>query len=216
MKDALSTLILAGLASAQGASVDSGPTRPPSSARQSLSSQAEGDGGRGFRQAERVLAAATAIGSRRSRYLGRVAEGGLSIWDRSRSETCDQGNSCTYLRYFDISVGARTKLALLFDLRLPEASKTVCGDPRPDKPCSISASVFLAGDEAFPLCVGVDPIRRAAIRHGWSLHPYRHPPYDENSSRYRRADDQTMYLFIRTTDDDRCFRSIHIARIPGI
>lgn len=208
-------LAQAGLASAPGVRAAGGPTQPSDNVlRERLSVEVEGAGDRGFREAEHVLAVLTDIGSTHSRYLKRVAEEASTPWDRSQRVNCHRSNRCSYQRFFDISAGARTKVGLLFNLRLSESTETVCGDLRPDKSCDISAIVYLAGDEAFPHCVGVERIRRGAIRNGWSLFPFRYPD-DENVSRYQHEDDGT-YLFIRTTNDNRCFRHIYIARIPGI
>lgn len=207
-------LAQASLPPAQDVRAGGGQAQPSNSVRSESPSSGAGD--RGYRQAERVLAAVSDIGSTHSRYLGRVAEEGRYMWANSLSVTCRRGDPCTYLRYFDISRSGKTKVALLFNLRLSERTETICGDLRADKTCAISASVRIAGDEAFPHCVGVGPIRRAATRRGWKPYPYRHPPYDQNVSRYRHDDDKDLYLFIRTLKDSRCFSHIHVARLPAV
>jgi hypothetical protein len=166
---------------------------------------ADRQGDRGFRLAERVLAAAVDIRGPQRKYLRRVA-------GPPHSESCRATRRCTYERHFDISVGARSKVALLFLLDLSDVGDVTC-DRAPDNGCDISASVYLAGNEAFPHCIGVDRLHREAALRGWLNHPYRHPA-DRNVSRYRHADDNNTFMFIRTLDDNRCFHSIYIARIP--
>lgn len=198
MKYALLTMIaaLAGLASAPLLRADGAPPRPA--------------GDRGFRDAEAVLAAVTDVSRTVSRYRRRVAG---QAWNGA----CRENEGCSYDKQFGISLGRRTIVALHIMLRFPGSARTVCGDRRPGRTCAIAASVYLADDEAFPHCVGVDRLRRAAIRNGWRLAPYRHAPDDPNVSRYRRDDDVDLFLFIRTTTNDaRCFRHLNIQRIPAI
>jgi hypothetical protein len=174
---------------------------------------ARGAGDRGFREAEQVLAAATDIRIARPAYLARVAEAALSPYDRSRSVACDGTSECEYIRHFEISLGPRTIAALLFIVRTSPAAPTPCGGRTREDSCSISSSVFAAGDETFPHCVALAPIIAAATRNGWRLAPQRHPS-PEDIPRYRHQDDADTYLFIRTLADARCIRGLHIARIP--
>jgi hypothetical protein len=81
----------------------------------------------------------------------------------------------------------------------------------PDNSCDISASVFLAGDEAFPHCVGEEPVRRAAALQGWRDYPYRYP-VEDNVYRYGHADDNNILMFIPTLGDAGRFRNIYIVR----
>jgi len=162
-------------------------------------------GDRGFRLAERVLAAAVDIRGSQRTYLKRVA-------GRPQSESCRATRRCSFNRYFDISAGARSKVALLFLLDLSDVGDITCDRARPDNGCDISASVYLKGDEAFPHCVGVEPVRRAAALHGWRDYPIRYPD-DDKVSRYRHSDDNNTFLFIRALSENRCLKSIYIARI---
>lgn len=168
---------------------------------------------RGYRQAERALAAVTEIRIPQSRYLRRITEDARSIFDESVSPGCMQSELCNYHRSFPIRVGPRTIARLLFSLNHLDTAQTICGD-RGRQHCRVSVSVYAAGDETPPHCVRVEPIRRAAARHGWRLYPYRDSDHPD-AERYRHRDDAEIYLHIRTLADRRCFSSLNVMRIPA-
>ncbi|MET1112838.1 MAG: hypothetical protein ABWX67_15065 [Allosphingosinicella sp.] len=188
-------------ASAGAAPESHGPRHKPSSS-------AEKAGDRGFRAAERVLAELVDIRRTQGEYLKRVAE-------PAQRESCRATRRCTYDRQFDISFGARSKVALLFSLDLSDVGDIACDRARADNGCDISAILYAAGDEAFPHCVSVAPLHRAAASHGWRKYPFRDPG-DRKVFRYRHSDDSNTFLFIRTLGDYRCFHNIYVARIPPL
>ncbi|HMG47511.1 MAG TPA: hypothetical protein VK614_08650 [Allosphingosinicella sp.] len=171
-------------------------------------------GDRGYREAEDVLAAVIDIRSSKSRYLRRVSEEARhSLGGYSLSEACQAGRRCEFRREFPILAGEKTILRLFFNVRVAEFGRAACNDARPNDSCAISASVQLAGDEVYPHCVGIEPILRAAARHGWRLTPPPSPddyPPDPRISRYRRADQADLRLVIRRSNDDRCLYMVHI------
>ena len=162
------------------------------------------EGDRGFRSAERMLAAAVDLEGNRRNYMGRVV-------GRPQSVSCVEPQRCTYQRHFAISIAGKTRLVLFFSLNRSALGVVDCNEASPGEACEISASVFDVGDEMSPHCVRVAPVRRAAARHGWRVAPYLELPI-RNVTRYSRSDDNRFRLFIRTLSDDECLRSIYIIR----
>ncbi len=164
---------------------------------------------RGYRQAERALAAVTEIRVPQARYLRRISEDARRTIDDSPFPGCGRRALCDYHRSFPIRVGARRIARLLFSLSHLDAAQTVCGDPD-SLHCVVSVSAYMAGDETPPHCIRVEPIRRAAVRHGWRPYPYGSPDHPD-AERYRHRE-PGLLLHIRTLADRRCFSSLNIMR----
>jgi hypothetical protein len=171
-----------------------------------------GPGDRGYREAERLFAAALDIRGNGRNYFQRIV-------GEPQRVSCVGPQRCTYERHFDISIGVKTRLVVFFGLNRSESGRGVvdCYEDQPGNPCQISAFVFDIGDEAPPHCVRVDPVRRAAARHGWRVRPEADPPRP-NVTWYARLDDNRVNLFIRTLGNSECLRSIFITRsvAPGL
>jgi hypothetical protein len=155
----------------------------------------------GFRQSERLAAAALDISGTQQDFFRRVA-------GPVQAEACLAAHRCYFRKNFDIAFGERTMAALYFSLVLSASPNVIC-DRAVAGSCHIHVAIIEAGDETSPHCARVDPLRRAAARYGWRLAPFRYSGLAD-ATRYRNAAHGNAYLFIRTLRDRNCLKSISI------
>lgn len=165
------------------------------------------EGDRGFRLAEHVLAAVIDIKRPKRDYLEKISEEPVH-------KSCGETYKCTYGRSFDVAIGTKVRVELLFTLKVSDGNDMACKLSSPRSTCSISALVFATGNETYPHCVGMGEILNAAISNGWRFSPIRHVD-DDNVFRFKHVDDNSTFMSIRHLHDERCIHNIYIGQISS-